>query len=148
MWMSEDELRQVLARNPDIRVQGLESPKNSIAGSRPRILSGDFDSDAERRYYEKRILPPLQTGLLLHCELHKAFEVVPALEHCGRKYKNRIYTPDFYLEYRDGSVEVVEIKGRAIKKLQRDYPLRKQLFILNFCIPNKWRFLEVLDDEI
>jgi len=146
--MSEDELRQVLARNPGLRVQGLDPPKSGKPGSGPRILSREFDSDAEQRYYEKRVLPPLQTGLLLCCELHKAFEIVPALEHCGRKYKNRIYTPDFYLEYQDGSVEVVEIKGRKIKKLQRDYPLRRQLFILNYCIPNNWRFMEVHDDEI
>ncbi|WNS40840.1 hypothetical protein [Paenibacillus sp. MMS20-IR301] len=52
------------------------------------------------------------------------------------------------MELKDGSVEVVEIKGRVIKKLQRDYPLRRQLFILNYCIPNNWKFKEVHDDEI
>lgn len=71
-----------------------------------------------------------------------------AVEHCGKKYRKRVYTPDFYMELKDGSVEIVEVKGRMIKKIQRDYPLRRQLFILKYCLPNNWKFIEVHDDEI
>jgi hypothetical protein len=32
------------------------------------------------------------------------------------------------MEHKDGSVEIVEVKGRMIKIMQRDYPLRRHIF--------------------
>ncbi|WP_397333955.1 DUF1064 domain-containing protein [Paenibacillus sp. YN15] len=85
-----------------------------------------FESQAEERFYYKRIVPLIIAGFLHKLELHKTFEIVEAVEHCGKRYQKRVFTPDFYIEMKDGSVEVVEIKGRVIKKMQRDYPLRRQ----------------------
>ncbi|WP_420793131.1 hypothetical protein [Paenibacillus polymyxa] len=36
------------------------------------------------------------------------------------------------MEHKDGSVEIVEVKGRMIKIMQRDYPLRRHIFILKY----------------
>lgn len=147
MWMSEDELNHILAKNPALKVrdQGKTSEKN-----RSVKLPKDtpFESDAEKRFYNSHIFPNLLAGSIIKYEMHKSFEVIECITFGGKKYKNRIYTPDFILEYADGSTEVVEVKGRVVKKLQRDYPLRRQLFILKYCIPNDWRFREVHDDEV
>lgn len=147
MHWTEEQLRKALANNPALKAREAKPKAASRSGKSAALQRPTFDSAAEERYFEQSIRPVLLAGLLLQYELHKTFEIVPAMEHCGKKYKNRVYTPDFYLEYRDGTVEVVEIKGRAIKKLQRDYPLRRQLFIYQYCIPNGWRFLEIHDDE-
>lgn len=147
MHMSEADLMELLTSNPHVKIreqdQRLVKPREPLPTQRPT-----FDSDAEERFYNKRIVPLIIAGFLHKLELHKTFEIVEAVEHCGKKYKKRVYTPDFYMEFKDGSVEVVEIKGRIIKKIQRDYPLRRQLFIVNYCLPNNWKFLEVHDDEI
>lgn len=147
MHMSEADLMELLTSNPHVKIreqdQRLVKPREPLPTQRPA-----FDSDAEERFYNKRIVPLIIAGFLHKLELHKTFEIVEAVEHCGKKYKKRVYTPDFYMEFKDGSVEVVEIKGRIIKKIQRDYPLRRQLFIVNYCLPNNWKFLEVHDDEI
>ncbi|OMF70363.1 MULTISPECIES: DUF1064 domain-containing protein [Paenibacillus] len=147
MHMSEADLMELLTSNPHVKIreqdQRLVKPREPLPTQRPT-----FDSEVEERFYNKRIVPLIIAGFLHKLELHKTFEIVEAVEHCGKKYKKRVYTPDFYMELKDGSVEVVEVKGRIIKKLQRDYPLRRQLFILNYCLPNNWKFLEVHDDEI
>lgn len=39
-------------------------------------------------------------------------------------------------------------QGQKNQKLRPDYPIRRLLFITNFCNPNEWDFFEVFDDEI
>lgn len=144
--MSPEELAALLSKNPALKVHELLKTR----GKKPKpppIPRPMFDSAAEERYYTTQVMPRLATGIISSCEIHQSFEVVEAVKHNGMAYKNRIYTPDFILKFRDGSTDIVEIKGREIKKLQRDYPLRRQLFIIKYCIPNGWKFIEIAAED-
>lgn len=114
-----------------------DAPKSKKKGN---TKHSDFDSLAEENYYNFYIKPKLMSGEFLSCEIHKKFIILNAIPeyHFG----NREYTPDFYITRADNSILVVEMKGKVIKKLQRDYPLRKHLFVEKFCIPNGWEFIE------
>ena len=104
-----------------------------------------FDSLAEEIYYNTQIKPKLASGEYVSCELHKTFQILAALPEYG--YKERVYTPDFFITKQNGDVLVVEMKGKAVKKLQRDYPLRRHLFLEKYCVPNQWKFREEHSEE-
>lgn len=44
--------------------------------------------------------------------------------------------------FRDGAVVVVEVKSKKIKKLQREYHIRRRLFIEKYCRPSGWKLTE------
>lgn len=147
MWMSERDFALFLARNPHLWIQQPQGKKPPF----PTPISPDtldFDSEAERRYYDRVILPALKDGSICKVTLHRTFELLPATENHGRKYRAIRYSLDFFIEYKDQKIRVVEVKGRKIRKLRPDYPIRRLLFIINFCNPNGWEFTEVFDDEI
>lgn len=104
----------------------------------------DFESKGEQEYYYSEIYSKLQSGIIVVCDLHKTFLLLPATEYCGLKLPKAAYTPDFYIEYANGTVEVVEIKNKVIRKLQRDYIYRRRLFIEKWARPNGWIFREVI----
>ena len=137
-----------MQNNPAIRMQGEGGKRSPTRIGMVGYTREDFDSAAEWRHYNNRILPAIETGRIITCKIHETFTVVPPVEHRGQKHKQREYTPDFYLQYADGAIEVGEIKGQKVKKLQRDYPIRRQLFLLNHCVPNGWRFIEIMDYQV
>lgn len=105
-----------------------------------------FDSKGEYSYYICEICPKLKSGDAVSCKLHPEFELFPKSEYCGLKLSRLRYTPDFMITYADGTAEIVEIKGRMIKKLQRDYHLRRRMFIEIHARPNGWKFKEVINE--
>lgn len=118
-------------------------PSNQKTHSNKKIAKHkkqDFDSLAEENYFRFYVKPKLNSGEFVSCDIHKKFVILNAIPeyHFGE----RVYTPDFFITKSDGTILVVEMKGKVIKKLQRDYPLRKHLFIEKFCIPNGWIFKE------
>lgn len=125
-----------------------ETPISTEKKKRKGKSKDEFQSYAEQRYWETVLYPMHLAGLIRSCDLHRSFEVVPAVKWGNVNLRAKVYTPDFFLEMTDGSVRVIEIKGKVIRKLQRDYPLRRQLFILNYCIPNNWEFEEVSSEEL
>ena len=54
------------------------------------------------------------------------------------------YTADFRLDYVDGTVEIVEVKSKFVKRMQRDYHIRRRIFIEKYARPNGWKFTEVI----
>lgn len=104
----------------------------------------DFDSNLERMYYMTEVQPKIRTGQIVDVELHKTFELLPKSEYCGLRLPAARYTPDFFITYRNGMIEAVETKSKAIRKLQRDYIYRRRLFIEKYCRPNGWAFREVI----
>lgn len=105
----------------------------------------DFDSAGERDFYFGYVWPSLQSGEILQCDLHKTFLLLGAAEYCGLKLHKAEYTPDFVLTHKDGSVEVVEIKNKAIRRLQGSYVYRRRLFIEKFARPMGWTFREIIE---
>lgn len=70
-----------------------------------------FDSNLEMRYYRDVILPKAESGEIAHYELQKSYTLQPNFTHNGETIRAIVYVADFYIEYKDGSVEVIDTKG-------------------------------------
>lgn len=113
-----------------------------------KSTKGEWDSAAEEIYFQEFVQPLLDSGEVVSCETHRSFEILPAVRFQGKTYRARVFTPDFLLTYRGGHVKVVEVKSKYVRRAQRDYALRRQLFLLRYCIPNNWAFEEVCSDDL
>lgn len=120
--------------------------KNKIE-QKQNIEKARFDSRGEYEFYVGEVLPRLRNGEIVSCEEHPAFRLFDAAEFCGLKLGNIRYTADFKLTYKDGTVEVIEIKSTFVRKMQRDYPVRRRAFIEKYARPNGWKFREVITDK-
>lgn len=80
-----------------------------------------FDSVVEMKYYRDVILPGLGSGKILAFELQKPYVLQPKFTHDGKQVQAIMYIADFYVEYADGRIEVIDIKGMpdAVAKLKR-----------------------------
>ncbi|WCM63714.1 hypothetical protein [Paenibacillus polymyxa] len=86
MHRSEADLMEFLTSNPHVKIR--EPPREPLPTQRLT-----FDSQAEERFYNKRVVPLIIAGYLHKLELHKTFEIMQAVEHCGKKYKKTcVYT--------------------------------------------------------
>ena len=72
-----------------------------------------FDSALEMRYYRDVILPKLGSGEVTACELQKPYILQEKFIRNGKSVQPIKYVADFYLEYADGHIEVIDIKGMA-----------------------------------
>ena len=109
-------------------------------------LLPEADSELERRYYAAVLWPKIMAGLVVSVELHKRFTLYPADTYCGLRLPAAHYTPDFFITYQNGTVEAVEVKSAAVRKLQRDYIYRRRLFIERYARPNGWKFTEYIQE--
>lgn len=104
----------------------------------------DFDSMGEYEFYIGAVLPKLATGEIKACEQHPRFVLFPAGEYGGLALGAIQYTADFRLDYADGTVEIVEVKSKFVRKMQRDYPVRRRIFIEQIARPAGWSFREII----
>lgn len=104
----------------------------------------EFESKLEADFYGAEVWPKIVSGQIVGCELHKTFLLMPAAEFCGIKLHKAEYTPDFFLTYASGLVEVVEVKSKAVRKLQQSYVYRRRLFIEKYARPESWVFREII----
>lgn len=70
-----------------------------------------FDSQMEMRYYRDVVLPLVRSGDICAFELQKKYELQPKFVYQGNVVRAITYVADFYVEYKDGHSEVVDIKG-------------------------------------
>lgn len=70
-----------------------------------------FDSVLEMKYYRDVVLPKKESGEILYFELQKKYILQDGFERNGKKILPITYVADFYIEYSDGHVEVIDIKG-------------------------------------
>lgn len=86
----------------------------------PALRPGGSDrgSALEEEYYRAYIWPKELAGTVANVERHKKFELLPKSDYCGLRLPAAHYTPDFVIEYTNGTVEVVEVKHEAIRALQ------------------------------
>ncbi len=103
-----------------------------------------FDSRGEQEYYIGHVMPLMRAGKIIKVTLHVAFLLLPEKVYGAIKLPRAEYTPDFLIEYADGTVEVVEIKSKFTRKQQRDYIYRRRLFIDLIAEPKGWRFTEII----
>lgn len=72
-----------------------------------------FDSELELRYYRDVLLPLVESGDVVEYELQKPYILQPKFVHDGRTVQAIKYVADFYVKYKDGREEVIDIKGFA-----------------------------------
>ena len=70
-----------------------------------------FDSVTEMKYFRDVVLPKKESGEIRYYELQKKYILQDGFIHDGKKVLPITYIADFYLEYSDGRIEVIDIKG-------------------------------------
>lgn len=70
-----------------------------------------FASKLEMNYYKDVILPNVESKQISYFELQKKYELQPSFQLNGKTIKAINYIADFYIEYSNGEVEVIDTKG-------------------------------------
>ena len=122
--ISESELKSLLSTS-QVKIHQL--PNNSFYVSYSDKMcfkkrgkkKHEFQSLVEAKYYENYIKPLELSGLLESWSMHESFVIVDEFEYQSQKFKKKIYTSDFVLRFKDGSVRIVEVKCKVIKNTKR-----------------------------
>lgn len=89
----------------------------------------EFDSELEMKYYRDVVIPQIESGKIIHCELQKTYILQPTFKPNGSKssIQSIKYVADFFLKYKDGHEEVIDTKGYpdAVAKIKRKLFLYK-----------------------
>lgn len=136
------QVEKELARRADARKAALMQHKTRAGPILP-----DAGSQLEQDYYAAEIWPKMAAGLVAEFETHKTFPLLPAADYCGIKLPAIVYTPDFFIKYTNGTVEVVEVKHPKIRSLQNGYTYRRRLFIELVARPAGWKFTEYIPKQ-
>lgn len=80
-----------------------------------------FDSKMEMRYYRDVVLPQVRSGDITKYELQKQYILQPKFTHDDKVVRPIVYVADFYIEYKDGRIEVIDTKGcpDSVAKIKR-----------------------------
>ncbi len=111
-----------------------------------------FDSAMEMKYYRDVVLPQVESGTITKYELQKPYVLQPKFKHGDDTVRDITYVADYYIEYSDGSSEVIDIKGHpdSIAKLKRKmfwyvYPTLTYRWVCYSKIDGGWVDWEVVD---
>ena len=108
------------------------------------LTDEEFDSLGEYEYYIGTVAPKVARGEIVEWEAHPCFPLFPAGQYGALKLRPVRYTADFRLVYADGTVEIVEIKSKFVRRMQRDYALRRRVFLEQVARPAGWKFTEII----
>lgn len=72
-----------------------------------------FDSIMEMKFYRDVVLPGVESGRIVKYELQKEYVLQPKFTRENKLVRAITYVADFYIEYDDGGVEVIDTKGAA-----------------------------------
>lgn len=123
----------------------LNISKSEIKQKTSKNKNSEFDSLAEKNFYNFYLSKYVKNHFITELKLHTQFIIVDEIPEY--KLKNKVFKPDFIVTTKKGETFVIEMKGKVVKKLQRDYGLRKQLFIAKYCLPNNWKFIELKSED-
>lgn len=94
-----------------------------------------FDSAMEMKYYRDVVLPLTESGDVIEYELQKSFELQPKFKYKNKTVQPITYVADFFMRYKDGYEEVIEIKGCP----DNTALLKKKMFLYHYPnIPLRW----------
>lgn len=100
----------------------------SKINSKKVIVDGiSFDSRTEAKYY-CRLNRLKEEGKLRHIECHPKYELQPACERYGKKYRPMYYIADFLVILDDGHKIVIDVKGYGMEDAQ----LKRKLFAYKY----------------
>ena len=133
---------QILQRKSGTQTQKkAENRKNRDGNAEKR------KPESEKQYYREIILPKVACGQVVQVQEQVVFDLMPEKTYCGMKLPKARYKPDFVLTYADGTVEIVEVKSKFTRRMQRDYIYRRRLFIDLIAEPRGWKFTEWFADK-
>ena len=104
----------------------------------------EFDSRGEYEFYIGTVAPKAARGEIVEWEAHPSFPLFPAGQYGALKLRAVRYTADFRLVYADGTVEIVEVKSKFVRRMQRDYAVRRRIFLELVARPAGWKFTEII----
>lgn len=110
-----------------------------------------FDSKLEMQYYQQVVVPGLQDGSISKCERQKRYKLQPAFKYKGQSVRAIEYISDFTLEYSDGTILIVDVKGRPtadakIKKKMMHYIYPELDFVwMSYTKATGWMQYEELE---
>lgn len=104
----------------------------------------EFDSQGEYEFYIGTVAPKVARGEIVEWEAHPCFPLFPAGEYGALKLRAVRYTADFRLVYADDTVEIVEVKSKFVRRMQRDYAVRRRVFLELIARPAGWKFTEII----
>ncbi len=104
----------------------------------------EFDSQGEYEFYISTVAPKVAWGEIVEWEAHPCFPLFPAGEYGALKLRAVRYTADIRLVYADGTVEIVEVKSKFVRRMQRDYAVRRRVFLELIARPAGWKFTEII----
>ena len=104
----------------------------------------EFDSQGEYEFYIGTVAPKVARGEIVEWEAHPCFPLFPAGEYGALKLRAVRDTADFRLVYADGTVEIVEVKNKFVRRMQRDYAVRRRVFLELIARPAGWKFTEII----
>lgn len=80
-----------------------------------------FDSKLEMKYYKDVLLPMMESGELTTIERQKKYVLQDGFMHDGKKVLPINYVADFYIEFADGRIQVIDTKGMpdSVSKIKR-----------------------------
>ena len=89
----------------------------------------------ECRFYKEVILPNCKSGKIKNYELQKPYVLQEKFKRDGKTISAIKYVADFFIEWNDGRVEVIDTKGMAdsVAKLKR-----KMMWALFPALDFKW----------
>ena len=100
-----------------------------IGNKEKRTYDGiTFDSELELKYYKEVICKGLEQGNIKNFERQKSYELQPTFRYNGKTIRAVTYVADFVIEYSDGKIEVIDIKGFA----DTTAVLKKKLFMYKY----------------
>ena len=97
--------------------------RSKFGNRKPVFMGEKFDSNAERDYY-LNLLARKQSGEIKSFKRQPRYMLQEAFRKNGKAIRAIEYVADFEIEYTDGRIEVVDVKGFRTK----DYMLKKKLF--------------------
>ena len=104
-----------------------------------------FEAPASTHYHGS------YTGGLVEHSLNVYYELIGAGRVPGvptaETYAVVALLHDIRLTYADGTVEIVEIKSKFVRRMQRDYPVRRRVFLEQIARPAGWKFTEIITAE-
>lgn len=109
-----------------------------------RSTGKEFDSRGEYEFYIGTVAQKVARGEVVEWEAHPSFHLFPAGEYGALKLHPVRYTADFRLVYADGTVEIVEVKSKFVRRMQRDYAVRRRVFLELIARPAGWKFTEII----
>lgn len=85
---------------------------NKYGNKKVYVENIKFDSKVEAKYY-LYLLKLKEEGLVKNIRLQPKFELQPKFKKYDKGYRAITYTPDFEVEYSDGSIIYIDTKGTS-----------------------------------